>query len=125
MARLRIKEEAKAAGLTLEQLAERLGIDQGHFTRQVSRKRPIKFDQMEAIAKELERPVTALIEEKDAGGLGSNSTEMDAFCALLKAQPPALQKRLRRVILALIEDEKENQRGGKNGTKEPEDDGAQ
>jgi DNA-binding XRE family transcriptional regulator len=53
--------------------------------------------------------------------VSSNSTEMDAFCAMLKAQPPALQKRLRKVILALIEDEKENQRGGKNGTEEPGD----
>jgi hypothetical protein len=57
--------------------------------------------------------------------VSSNSTEMDAFCAMLKAQPLALQKRVQKVILALIEDEKENQRGGKNGTKEPEDDEAQ
>jgi transcriptional regulator with XRE-family HTH domain len=124
MARLRIKEEAKAAGITLEELAERVGIDQGHFTRQVSGKRPIKFGQMEAVARELQRPVTALIEEKDensASGLSGNSSEVDAFCAVLKAQPPALQKRALRVILALIEDEKENQRGGKNGTERPEE----
>lgn len=70
MARLRIKEEAKAQGLTLEKLAERVGIDQGHFSRQARGTRPIKIEQLAAVARELKRPISALIEE-DTGVTGA------------------------------------------------------
>lgn len=63
MATLRIKEAAKSHGLTLDKLAEKLGLSQSYFSRLVGGQRDLKFKHLEGVAKELDQSIGSLIVE--------------------------------------------------------------
>jgi len=77
----------------------------------------------EAFKKSGLSPIWLILGRNPIEFISYNSGDIDEFCALLKAQSPALQKRALRIVRALIEDEKETQGGGtRNGSEAPEAD---
>lgn len=76
MPRHRIKEEAKAQGITLEKIAENIGISQSYFSRLVSGGRSIRLKHIEDAAKVLGVPVASLlVDERITSSTTSNATK--------------------------------------------------